>query len=310
MPRTVEQFRLTATGYLTRSWVDAHISKSARIASYLAPIPGVVVTIGPNNFPFAFNGVAGGDFAAAIATGHPVLAKANRGHPKPHVYWRISPWKRPPLRAYRMPPFSSLRESPSRRSAVGGRSPRGGNSLHGVQNFGPGPQESRRCRRTPRTWKCRALIRCYSLLGHWSAAVGIRERPCCEHGEWKRSILHRPPAFSSCRTGRAALVFVNPSPLLSTTRSQGHSRTRGPSRTRTGGDDVGGGWRRRWRFVRREAASESHYPTSMLTVPGHQFLLRHDDLQTGGAASATPHWSSPTRMLRNSARACACLREV
>jgi NADP-dependent aldehyde dehydrogenase len=36
---------------------------------------------GPNNFPFAFNSVAGGDFAAAIAAGNPVIAKANPGHP-------------------------------------------------------------------------------------------------------------------------------------------------------------------------------------------------------------------------------------
>src|SRR5690606_13324551 len=35
----------------------------------------------PNNFPFAFNSVAGGDFAAAIAAGNPVIAKANTSHP-------------------------------------------------------------------------------------------------------------------------------------------------------------------------------------------------------------------------------------
>ena len=36
---------------------------------------------GPNNFPFAFNSVAGGDFVAAIAAGNPVIGKANTGHP-------------------------------------------------------------------------------------------------------------------------------------------------------------------------------------------------------------------------------------
>jgi NADP-dependent aldehyde dehydrogenase len=40
-----------------------------------------VVVFGPSNFPFAFNAVAGGDFAAAVAAGNPVLAKANPGHP-------------------------------------------------------------------------------------------------------------------------------------------------------------------------------------------------------------------------------------
>jgi NADP-dependent aldehyde dehydrogenase len=46
----------------------------------LAPI-GSVWVFGPNNFPFAFNSVAGGDFVAAIATGNPVIAKANSSHP-------------------------------------------------------------------------------------------------------------------------------------------------------------------------------------------------------------------------------------
>ena len=40
-----------------------------------------VVVFGPNNFPFAFNSVAGGDFVAAIAAGNPVIGKANTGHP-------------------------------------------------------------------------------------------------------------------------------------------------------------------------------------------------------------------------------------
>ena len=39
------------------------------------------MVFGPNNFPFAFNSVAGGDFVAAIAAGNPVIGKANTGHP-------------------------------------------------------------------------------------------------------------------------------------------------------------------------------------------------------------------------------------
>jgi NADP-dependent aldehyde dehydrogenase len=40
-----------------------------------------VAVFGPNNFPFAFNSIAGGDFAAAIAAGNPVIGKANSSHP-------------------------------------------------------------------------------------------------------------------------------------------------------------------------------------------------------------------------------------
>jgi len=81
LPRTVGQLRQAAVAARERSWKEPTISTSPRIASYLAPIRGAAAVIGPNNFPFAFNAVGGGDFAAAIATGHPVLAKANRGHP-------------------------------------------------------------------------------------------------------------------------------------------------------------------------------------------------------------------------------------
>jgi NADP-dependent aldehyde dehydrogenase len=46
----------------------------------LGPI-GPVVIMGPNNFPFAFNSMAGGDFAAAVAAGNPVIAKGHPSHP-------------------------------------------------------------------------------------------------------------------------------------------------------------------------------------------------------------------------------------
>ncbi|HSJ71157.1 MAG TPA: aldehyde dehydrogenase family protein [Acidimicrobiia bacterium] len=82
IPRTVNQLRLAAEAAVARTWVEPVISPEAGIASWMAPAPGVVAVFGPNNFPFAFNGVSGGDFAAAIATRHPVVAKANPGHPE------------------------------------------------------------------------------------------------------------------------------------------------------------------------------------------------------------------------------------
>lgn len=82
LPRATAQLREAARAATDRSWTLPTISPGHRIASYLAPLPGVMVIFGPNNFPFAFNAVAGGDFAAAIATRHPVLAVANPGHPR------------------------------------------------------------------------------------------------------------------------------------------------------------------------------------------------------------------------------------
>ena len=82
IPRTIDQLRQAAQAARTHSWRQVVLSPEARIASMFAPIPGAVLVMGPNNFPFAFNSVTGGDAAAALATGHPIIAKANPGHPQ------------------------------------------------------------------------------------------------------------------------------------------------------------------------------------------------------------------------------------
>jgi NADP-dependent aldehyde dehydrogenase len=80
LPRTTTQLRQAAAAARDGSWMSAVIDSKANIRSYFAPA-GPVVVFGPNNFPFAFNGVSGGDFAAAIAAGCPVIAKAHPLHP-------------------------------------------------------------------------------------------------------------------------------------------------------------------------------------------------------------------------------------
>jgi NADP-dependent aldehyde dehydrogenase len=81
LPRTTGQLRQAAAAVLEGSWALPTIDSKLDIRSLLAPI-GPVLIIGPNNFPFAYNGVAGGDFAAAIAAGNPVIAKAHPCHPR------------------------------------------------------------------------------------------------------------------------------------------------------------------------------------------------------------------------------------
>ncbi len=81
LPRTTNQLRLAAAAANNESWREATIDTSTGIRSMRGPI-GPVVVFGPNNFPFAFNGIAGGDFAAAIAAGNPVIAKGHSGHPE------------------------------------------------------------------------------------------------------------------------------------------------------------------------------------------------------------------------------------
>ena len=80
LPRTTDQLRQAAAAVRARSWTQATIDTDANIRSHYGPLPGAVVVFGPNNFPFAFNGAAGGDFAAAIAAGSPVIAKAHSSH--------------------------------------------------------------------------------------------------------------------------------------------------------------------------------------------------------------------------------------
>jgi alpha-ketoglutaric semialdehyde dehydrogenase len=80
LPRTVNQLRQAAAAARDGSWVQATIDTKANIRSMFAPL-GPVVVFGPNNFPFAFNGAAGGDFAAAVAAGNPVIAKGHTSHP-------------------------------------------------------------------------------------------------------------------------------------------------------------------------------------------------------------------------------------
>lgn len=81
LPRTTNQLRLAARAAREGSWQCPVRDEAAKIYSIYAPLGGPVVVMGPNNFPFAFNSAAGGDFAAAIAARNPVIAKANTGHP-------------------------------------------------------------------------------------------------------------------------------------------------------------------------------------------------------------------------------------
>ncbi len=80
LPRTTSQLRQAAAAAREGSWSMPTIDTKNNIRSMLGPI-GPVVVFGPNNFPLAFNSASGGDFAAAIAAGNPVIAKANSSHP-------------------------------------------------------------------------------------------------------------------------------------------------------------------------------------------------------------------------------------
>ena len=86
--RTTGQLRLFAGVLEEGSWLDARIDTAqpdrqpaprADLRSMLRPI-GPVVVFGASNFPVAFS-AAGGDTAAALAAGCPVIVKAHSAHP-------------------------------------------------------------------------------------------------------------------------------------------------------------------------------------------------------------------------------------
>ncbi len=80
LPRTANQLRLAAKAARESTWNQPTIDTATNIRSMYGPI-GPVAVFGPNNFPLAFGSISGGDFAAALAAGNPVIAKANSSHP-------------------------------------------------------------------------------------------------------------------------------------------------------------------------------------------------------------------------------------
>ena len=82
LPRTTDQLRQAAAAARCGSWRQPTIDTASNIRSMFGALGGPVVVFGPNNFPLAFNGACGGDFAAAIAAGNPVISKAHSSHPR------------------------------------------------------------------------------------------------------------------------------------------------------------------------------------------------------------------------------------
>lgn len=81
LPRTTDQLRQAARAARERTFTAPVIDTRNDIRSMYGPLGGPVFVLGPNNFPFAFNAVSGGDFAAALAAKNAVIAKAHPNHP-------------------------------------------------------------------------------------------------------------------------------------------------------------------------------------------------------------------------------------
>jgi 2,5-dioxopentanoate dehydrogenase len=80
LPRTLDQLRQAAGSAREQTWRMAMLDTAKNIRAACFGI-GPVVVFPPANFPLAYGCVTGGDMAAAIAAGNPVIAKAHPGHP-------------------------------------------------------------------------------------------------------------------------------------------------------------------------------------------------------------------------------------
>ena len=80
LPRTLDQLRQAAAACREGTWRMAMIDTTRNIRSAAFGL-GPVVVFPPANFPLAYGAVTGGDFAAAIAAGNPVIAKSHPGCP-------------------------------------------------------------------------------------------------------------------------------------------------------------------------------------------------------------------------------------
>jgi alpha-ketoglutaric semialdehyde dehydrogenase len=80
LPRTLDQLRQAAASAREQSWRMAMLDTERNIRAACFGL-GPVAVFPPANFPLAYGCVTGGDMAAAIAAGNPVIAKAHPGHP-------------------------------------------------------------------------------------------------------------------------------------------------------------------------------------------------------------------------------------
>lgn len=80
LERTAAQLELFARVLASGDWLDARIDEGTPDTRRMLGALGPVVVFGSSNFPLAFS-VAGGDTAAALAAGCPVVVKGHPSHP-------------------------------------------------------------------------------------------------------------------------------------------------------------------------------------------------------------------------------------
>ena len=73
--KVTERLRQAVAAVIEGSWALPTIDTKLNIRSMLAPL-GPVFIFGPNNFPFAYNGVAGGDLRRLL---RPAIRSLPRG---------------------------------------------------------------------------------------------------------------------------------------------------------------------------------------------------------------------------------------
>ena len=145
LPRTVNQLRQAATCARDGSWATATIDTKSNIRAQFGPM-GPVVVFGPNNFPYAYNGIAGGDATLPEHVVQVHAAQELRDAPLGELGDEIADGehhRRPEERGHVLPQaLQALAESVEE---VHGVSCRGWSGLERVAQQRVAPRRARRC---------------------------------------------------------------------------------------------------------------------------------------------------------------------
>ena len=205
LPRTTSQLRQAAAAAREGARGPCRRSTPSTTSARCCGPIGPVAVFGPNNFPFAFNSVAGGDFAAAIAAGNPVIAKANTRIPARRGCW---PKKPSPAVASDRPAggdrAAHLSHQPRRRRAAGRRPADRRHRLHRQPHAGPELKAAADAAGKPIYLELSSINPVVILPGALEERARRARRPVRhELPDGDRPVLHEPgPGDPACRRRR------------------------------------------------------------------------------------------------------------
>ena len=253
---------------------------------------GPVAVFGPNNFPLAFNGISGGDFAAAIAAGNPVIAKAHPSHPRTSQLLAEQAHERPSATGlpagtvqllYKMPRREGERLVSDPRLGCGWRSPAAvpaGWRLKGGCRRGRQSRSTSKCRASTRCSSCRARFdeRRAELVDELAGSCLLGTGQFCTCPNLFVLLRRRRSGVVSCRAEVAIRIAAGRTAALGTrARNTAQYRSSRCSRPVPSWSPA----------AARPTRPVFGFENTLLRVSGDRFLQTPGELQTEAFGNAT-----------------------